>query len=270
MNLPQAELPFRFASSPEPPADCWNRIGVAGDQSCPELAARVHCRNCPVFAAAARTFFDRPPPEGYLTEWTRRVGISGDHFNTGIEAGGASGDQGSLSVLIFRLGSERLAFHTRVISEVALSRAVHRIPHRSNAVLVGLVNLRGELQLCVSLHGLIGVQASPEPLSSSQQHSGSSRKSSMGRSVEPFTDSGGPATRRLIVLRDRRRSESWIFSAEEVLGVHRIPAAHLLSVSSSLTNPEVSFSQAILSWSGWNIALLDEERVFAALRGIGQ
>ncbi len=32
----------------------------------PELSSFIHCRNCPVFAAAARTFFDRPAPEGYL------------------------------------------------------------------------------------------------------------------------------------------------------------------------------------------------------------
>ena len=51
--------------------DCWNRIGVTGDRSCPELNTFVHCRNCPVFAAAARAFFDRPAPEGYLAEWSR-------------------------------------------------------------------------------------------------------------------------------------------------------------------------------------------------------
>ena len=39
-----------------------------------------------------------------------------------------------------------------------LPRPVHRIPHRSNDVLIGLVNLRGQLQLCVSLHGLLGVE----------------------------------------------------------------------------------------------------------------
>ncbi len=50
---------------------CWNRIGVSGDRSCPELPSFVHCRNCPVFAAAARAFFDRPAPEGYLAEWAR-------------------------------------------------------------------------------------------------------------------------------------------------------------------------------------------------------
>ena len=53
---------------------CWHRIGVSGDRSCPELSTFVHCRNCPVFAAAARVFFDRPAPEGYLAEWTRLAG----------------------------------------------------------------------------------------------------------------------------------------------------------------------------------------------------
>ena len=50
--------------------DCWNQIGVSGDRSCPELETFIHCRNCPVFAAAARTFFDRPAPEGYLAGWS--------------------------------------------------------------------------------------------------------------------------------------------------------------------------------------------------------
>jgi hypothetical protein len=40
------------------------------------------------------------------------------------------------------------------------------------------------------------------------------------------------------------------------------------SVSATLANPEVSFSQAILSWEGLSIGYLDEHRVFAALRGI--
>src|SRR5437588_4360 len=34
--------------------DCWNRIGIGGDRTCPELAVHIHCRSCPVFSAAAR------------------------------------------------------------------------------------------------------------------------------------------------------------------------------------------------------------------------
>ncbi|MFO0890913.1 MAG: hypothetical protein U0790_17440 [Isosphaeraceae bacterium] len=42
------------------------------------------------------------------------------------------------------------------------------------------------------------------------------------------------------------------------------------SVSSSLANPDVSFSQAVLDWRGRNVSFLDEQRVFAALRSIEQ
>ena len=62
-------------------------------------------------------------------------------------------------VLIFRLGVEWLAFRTQTIAEVTNPRPVHRVPHRSNEIFVGLVNLQGQVQLCVSLHGLLGVPA---------------------------------------------------------------------------------------------------------------
>jgi chemotaxis-related protein WspD len=271
MNLSQAGSPLQSAFSSGAAADCWNRIGIAGDRSCSELVKQTHCRNCPVFTAAARTFFDRPPPEGYLDEWTRRIGVSGQHVGAHLKDDGAGGDQSTISVLIFRLGDERLAVPTRVIDEVTRHHVIHRIPHRSNAILIGLVNLRGKLQLCISLNGLIGVEVAPsEPTFSLQRRSGSSPELSMDRSAKTSTDSCTPATQRMIVLRDRQRSESWIFAADEVLGVHRIPAEHVRSVSSSLANPQVSISQAIISWSGLKVALLDEERIFAALQGIGQ
>ena len=30
--------------------DCWNRIGIHGDKSCPLLAEHIHCRNCSVYS----------------------------------------------------------------------------------------------------------------------------------------------------------------------------------------------------------------------------
>src|SRR3981081_1849213 len=45
--------------------DCWNRIGVHGDRSCAELQRHIHCRNCPVFAAAARALLDVPAPADF-------------------------------------------------------------------------------------------------------------------------------------------------------------------------------------------------------------
>jgi chemotaxis-related protein WspD len=237
-NLPSGDgLPGRKPGD----GDCWNHIGVSGDRSCPELPAFIHCRNCPVFAAAARTFFDRRAPEGYLAGWSRWLAGSGRQ-SAGDEAGGdedeAQSQEEKLSVLIFRLGPEWLAFRTLTVAEVTTIRPVHRVPHRTNEVFRGLVNLQGQVQLCVSLHGLLSVTALSTPA-------------------------------RLVVLRDRDRAESWAFAADEVLGVQHVPRSRWRSVPSTLVNPTVGFSQAVLSWKERSIGLLDEQRVFGALRSFG-
>ena len=235
--------------------------GSSGDRSCPELVTHIHCRNCPVFASAARTFFERPAPQRYLEEWTQWLARSADAI--GLESGfnAAFNDRDQVSVLIFRLGREWMAFSTQVIAEVTLPRPVHRIPHRSNAILIGLVNLRGQLQLCISLHGLLGVDPPQAPANPSHSHVPGSQKA---------TAPGASPTTRLIVLRDRERSENWIFAAEDVLGVHRPPRSQMRNVSSALANTEVSFSQATLFWEDRSVSFLDEQRVFAALRSVRQ
>ena len=221
---------------------CWSKIGVAGDRTCPELRTFIHCRNCPVFATAARTFFDRPAPEGYLAAWSTWLAgsveqVPGDERGERCETDLKS-PESKFSVLIFRLGSEWLAFRTSTVAEVTTPRPIHRVPHRTNEVLRGLVTLQGQAQLCVSLHGLLGVTAS-----------------------------GAPS--RLVVLRDCIRSETWVYPADEVLGVHDVPRSDWRGVRSTLVNPTVGFSQAILSWQDRSVGVLDEQRVFAALRSLG-
>jgi chemotaxis-related protein WspD len=224
-------------------AGCWYRIGVSGDRSCPELNTFVHCRNCPAFAAAARDFFDRPAPEGYLAEWSAWLAEPDGQGSCGEGGGDDEEDdviaqREGVSLLIFRLGAESLAFRTRAVAEVTTPRPVHRIPHRSGRILAGLVNLRGQAQLCVSLHGLLGIDVPGPP----------------------------PC---LVILRDRRRAETWAFGADEVVGVRRVPRAQWQPVPSTLANPAVGFSQAVLSWDGRSVGVLDEQRVFSALRDLG-
>jgi chemotaxis-related protein WspD len=224
-------------------SDCWNKIGISGDQSCPELKTFIHCRNCPVFAAAARTFFDRAAPEGYLAEWSRWLAASDIHNTRGDrtnnDASNISSRDERVGVLMFRLGSEWLAIRTQAIAQVTTPRPVHRVPHRSNEIFSGLVNLQGQVQLCVSLHGLLGASASA-------------------------------SSPRLVVLHDRDQAASWAFAADEVLGVQYVPRSNWRNVPSTLVNPAVGFSQAILSWNGLCISLLDEQRVFSALRSLGR
>ncbi len=218
--------------------DCWNRIGVAGDRTCPELDTHIHCRNCPVFSAAAQSFFERPAPGGYLSDWTRLLAEP--------EVPVESDD---VSLLLFRLGGEWLALGTRVVAEVTATRPVHRIPHRSDSVLTGLVNLRGQLQLCVSMHGLLGVDPA------------------RGRAEAEKTN-GHAALPRLVVI--RKDAAVWAFPADDVPGVHRLHRGELRNVPATLANPATSFSQAVFAWRGRSIGYLDDQRVFLALRSLGQ
>lgn len=225
-----------------PVLDCWSRIGSSGDRSCPELAQYVRCRNCPVHESAARAFFERPAPAGYLDEWAQALGEEV-----------VTADREDQSYLIFRLGLEWLALATRAVVEVTAPRPVHKIPHRSNEILTGMVNLRGRLQLQVSLHGL---------LRSATADGGAEAAAPEGQGR------GRESTPRLVVAEDE--GLTWVFAADDVLGVHRFSREHLSAVPSTLANPSNSYSQAVLSWRGLSVGVLDEHRVFAALRGLGR
>src|SRR4051812_35843603 len=116
-------------------ADCWNVIGVMGDRSCPELETAIHCRNCPVFAAAARTLFDRAAPADYLAEWTRLLDGSANGGRTRTPSTwDDEAARDGIGIIIFQLGAEWLALRAQIVVEVAPVHPIHRIPHRSNAI----------------------------------------------------------------------------------------------------------------------------------------
>ncbi len=227
----------------------------------------VDIRDPEAIAAAARRFFDRPAPPGYLAEWSEWLATPADRPDRADERDGdeAPGLLKGVSVLIFRLNREWLAFATRAVVETTLIQPVHRVPHRSNDILRGLVNLRGQLQLCFSLYGLLGVEDSGAkldfPIESTRGGAGPLGVDGAKRAA---------VSDRLIVLRDRDRSEVWAFAADEAHGVEQIPRSDLRSVPSTLSNPAVSFSQAIISWNGRSVGFLDDQRVFAALRSLGR
>jgi chemotaxis-related protein WspD len=125
---------------------CWRRIGVAGDQSCAELARHVHCRNCPVYAGAAQHNLQRPVDADYRETWARELARP--------EPPPAHTDAAAMA---FRVGREWLAVAMAVAVEVAPPAPVHRVPHRSHGALLGIVNVGGRLLPAVSLARLMGV-----------------------------------------------------------------------------------------------------------------
>jgi chemotaxis-related protein WspD len=122
--------------------DCWNRIGVHGDRSCPLLNDHIHCRNCAVYSAAATRLLDR-----YALQQEDRVQMSG-----AVES-----EVQARSLLMFRLGEEWLALATRSLVEVAPLQAIHSLPHQRSRALLGVANVRGALVACLSLVELLGL-----------------------------------------------------------------------------------------------------------------
>lgn len=210
-------------------ADCWNRIGVRGDRSCPELANVVHCHNCPVFAAAGRNFLNAPPPAGYLEEWTARLATPPETVATDLQ-----------SVLIFRMGEEWLALPVEVLAEVTPWRQPHRVPHRGG-LLAGLVNLRGELHLCVHLAQLLGVRTDRENAAAPER-----------------------AARLLVAV---WRQQRWVFPVDAVDQVHRYSRASLTPAPATVARSHHRFSRGVFVWDGHSIGLLDPERLFHGLEG---
>ena len=215
--------------------DCWNRIGVHGDRSCAELPKVMHCHNCPVFAAAGRRFLDAPSPAGYLEEWTQRLAAPIEETAEDLHG-----------VLTFRLAEEWLGLPVHTLVEVAALRPVHRIPHRAG-VLAGMVNIRGELHLCAHLDQVLGIAKAE-------------RTKDEGRR----TNEASPSRGRLLVV--RREAERWVFRVDEVDQVQRFPISALTRVPATVGRSVAHLTRGVFHWHGRTIGLVDDERLFQALR----
>jgi chemotaxis-related protein WspD len=207
-------------------AFCWNRIGVRGDRSCPELPRYTHCRTCPVYAAAGRLLYDRPPPAGYTDEWTDRLARP-DPPPPGE----------TVPVVLFRVGGEWLALDVRHAAEVAPARTVRRVPHQTDDLLAGLVNIRGELHLAVSLRRLLGID-------------------------DPDDRDG--TKRRLLVA--EAGGARWVFPVDEVHDIEHFRRADLGNLPATVAAGSAVYTRGVFRWRERAVGYLDPDRLFAALR----
>ena len=207
---------------------CWNEIGVHGNSTCPELAKVVLCRNCPVYSKAGVRLLDRPIPTEYRRAWT-------EHFAQEKKAPGPA----KKSALVFCIHSEWLALPARAFQEVAERRLVHSLPHRRQSIVLGLVNIRGELLICVSLGHLLGLD-----------------------SVPPHETLRTACDRLLVTTWDRLR---FVFPVDEVRGIHRFEGPELQEPPATLSKSKQNYTQGILSWEGRTLGLLDADLLFSAI-----
>jgi chemotaxis-related protein WspD len=202
--------------------DCWNRIGVRGDRSCPELVGVVHCQNCPVFATAGRQFLDMPVLPGYRDEWTERLAAPIDDDREVRE-----------SVLIFRVADEWLAMNVQSLVEVATPKPVHRVPHRAG-ILNGLVNLRGELHLSIQIAKVLGQESRNNP----------------------------PPDGKSRLLLIRSDADRWVLPVDAVDRVRRIPQHDIELPPATITRALAHVVRGVFHRDGRAIGLLDEPRLF--------
>lgn len=209
--------------------DCWNQIGVTGDRTCPELNTYTHCRNCPVYSSAGRTLLDRIAPEGYLHERTQLLTQQKEEQAIG-----------TIAVNIFRIKAEWLALPASLFTEVTDPAPIHKIPHRSNEILLGLVNLRGEILLCISLGELLHLEA-----------------------VEPNHKVSPLVYKRMVVV--EAEGSRWVFPVDEIYGVHRIHPDELQNVPATVSKAAGTYTKAMIHWQDKSVSYLDEELLFYSL-----
>ncbi|TAM79815.1 MAG: chemotaxis protein CheW [Acidobacteria bacterium] len=204
---------------------CWREIGTAGDGSCDLLGEYVHCRNCPQYSAIGRTLFDREMSADYRQEVSEEL------------AAAAAVTEETESLLILRTGSEWFALRTQRFEGISTYQKPYVVPFRSGSLLAGLVNVNGELLLCISLEAALGL-----PPGSGTETAGRPRLCVVGNGNERFA-----------------------FGVDEILGVRHVPSRKMQHVPVTLAKSPSAQVISCFEVDGRNVGLIDEQRLFNSL-----
>ncbi|WP_322034033.1 chemotaxis protein CheW [Paraburkholderia sp. J76] len=225
--MPERDLTEDLVLAAPPSDACWKTIGTLGDNSCPRLETCVRCLNCPVFEEAAARMLDRPAPFAPSALASERVPEP---------AGAQARGEGSL---VFRVGGEWLALPATALRQVDEARAIHTLPHRRSAAVLGVVNVRGVLTLAVSLAALLRIEAA--------------RPDAQARAATP----------RLLVT--EWAGATTAFPVDAVEGITSFAAGALLPAPATLAQSAGRHVRGVAHWRGRSIGVLDAEVLFDAL-----
>lgn len=152
------------------------------------------------------------------------------------------------SILVVECGGERIGLAGSLVRRVSGPSPVHRVPHRSNAVLKGIVNLGGQLSLVGDLVALL-------ELTNPAAASGS----------EPRRD------RRMLLLGES--PEHWVVEVDRVLGVLRLESTRLEAPPVTIRAARdhhsehlVDLHEGEIAGGPGRIAVLGSDKLLAGLR----
>ncbi len=216
------------ANADNPADGCWARIGekTPPAKRCERLTEMIRCRNCPVFSAAGRRFLHRPLSKEYQRQLTERYALPTLTVTTK-----------ALKSFVFRVGREWLGVHSSLVSEVVNMGPIHSIPHKSSRIFRGLVNIRGRLELCVSIGGILRIEADHREYCRSPK--------------------------RLIVA--SKAGQSMVFPVSEVIGVVQYDKIDIKPLSPTIAGSRAVYIKSVLATSNRDISLLDDALLFRIL-----
>ncbi|MGC1394020.1 MAG: chemotaxis protein CheW [Coleofasciculaceae cyanobacterium] len=208
---------------------CWNQIGVWGDNSCPKLTTYIHCHNCPIYSTAGRQLLDREVPIDYLNDQTKLLAQTKDQQRLD-----------TISLGIFRLEKEWFALPIQLFKEVTEPSIIHTLPHRSNKTFLGLISIKGEINICISLHEFLGIERST--------------------SISNFSSI---VYKRMLVI--EKEGNQWVFGVDEIYGVHRVTVESLQNVPTTISKAIGTYTKSVIKWQEKSITYLDEDLLFYAI-----
>lgn len=178
-----------------------------------------------------KPLLDRPAPEGYLEDWQQIL----------KEERSNSQKKSYTSVLVFRLHDEWLGIPTEAIKEIVNVKTIHSIPHKTNPIIQGTVNLRGQLKLVVSLENVLEI-----------------KNESDDSSIQT------PSYKRMIVL--KQDSEYWVTRVHDVEGVVHVDLDTMNNVPVTVSKSTANYLKGVYELEGKSIGILEEELIFFKLR----
>jgi chemotaxis-related protein WspD len=146
---------------------------------------------------------------------------------------------GKISAVVFRISNEWLALATQAFQEIAERRLVHSLPHRRQGIVLGLVNVRGELLICVSLGRLLGLERATSREARGQTHD------------------------RLMVV--SWESNRLAFPVDEVDGIHRFQPNELKTPPATVAKSNPTWTEGVLTWGDRSVGYLGADKLFASL-----
>lgn len=145
------------------------------------------------------------------------------------------------SLLLFRIQEEWFALSTSVFNQVCERKAIHTIPYKKSPIIIGLVNIGGQIRVCISLNQLLKI---------TEQETFKNAMSSV-------------VYDRMIVI--EKGDTVLVFPVDEVFGIFQFDAALMENVPVNISKSSLNYLKGVFTWKDKSIGLFDEELLFTSL-----